>query len=76
MRRECARLGIGKIYCSLYYPQGNSIHERFHGFLKHTISTFVVSLTDMTMLEIITNALLIYIDQYLTQILKRHHFIC
>lgn len=59
IHKECARVGIHKIFASPHYPQGNGVIERFHGFLKHSLQTLSVQ-TDLSADEMLATALMIY----------------
>ncbi len=58
-QRQCASLGIKKIFSTPYHPQGNGVVEAFHQFLNRTTSAYI-SQTTWALPEIIASVLLAY----------------
>lgn len=56
---KCNNLGINKIFASTYHPQGNSVAEAFHQFLKRTTSA-ILPYSPFSLAEIIATVLQAY----------------
>ncbi|EZG42712.1 integrase core domain protein, partial [Gregarina niphandrodes] len=58
-QERCQGLGINCLFCSAYYPQGNSVVEAFHQYLNRSISSFT-STTPWSFPEIVASAMMAY----------------
>lgn len=56
---KCNNLGINKIFARTYHPQGNSVAEAFHQFLKRTTSA-ILPYSPFSLAEIIVTVLQAY----------------